>query len=308
MTRNASTSATDASVAAAPAMLHAVRKTYGAQRALDGVDLRLARGQLLALLGPNGAGKSTAIALLLGLTRADAGTVRLFGADPQTLAPRRRIGVMLQNSALPDTLRVGELLRMTANYYPRPRALAECAELAGIGDLLPRPYGKLSGGEQRRVQFALALCGRPEVMFLDEPTVGMDIAARERLWATLRALVGEGCAVLLTTHYLEEAEALADRVVVLAQGCVLAAGSVEELRARSAGARIRCRSALDADTLRAWPGVQSCACAAGVLTLSVREPEPVLRRLLAEDATLGALEVRRAGLAEAFTELTREAA
>ena len=308
MTRNASTSATDASVAPPLAVLHAVRKTYGAQRALDGVDLRLARGQLLALLGPNGAGKSTAIALLLGLIRADAGTVELFGADPQTLAPRRRIGVMLQNGALPDTLRVGELLRMTANYYPRPRALAECADLAGIGDVLQRPYGKLSGGQQRRVQFALALCGRPELLFLDEPTVGMDIAARERLWATLRALLGEGCAILLTTHYLEEAEALADRVVVLARGRVLAAGSVEELRARSAGTRIRCRSALGVDTLRAWPGVQSCECAAGVLTLSVREPEPVLRRLLAEDATLSALEVRRAGLGEAFTELTREAA
>jgi ABC-2 type transport system ATP-binding protein len=289
-------------------MLRGVHKAYGTQRALDGVDLSLARGQLLALLGPNGAGKSTVIALLLGLIRADAGTVELFDADPQTLAPRRRIGVMLQNGTLPDTLRVGELLRMTANYYPRPRALAECAELAGIGDVLRRPYGKLSGGQQRRVQFALALCGRPEVLFLDEPTVGMDIAARERLWASIRTLVGEGCAILLTTHYLEEAEALADRVVVLARGRVLADGSVEAMRARSTRTRIRCRSALSAEILRTWPGVQSCECDAGLLTLTVREPEPVVRRLLAEDATLGALEVHRAGLSDAFTELTREAA
>ena len=308
MTRIESIASRGACDPPAQAVLHAVHKAYGAQRALDGVDLTLARGQLLALLGPNGAGKTTAIALLLGLIRADAGTVELFGADPQTLAPRRRIGVMLQSGALPDTLRVGELLRMTANYYPRPRALAECAELAGVGDVLQRPYGKLSGGQQRRVQFALALCGRPELLFLDEPTVGMDIAARERLWATMRTLVGEGCAILLTTHYLEEAEALADRVTVLARGRVLAEGSVDEMRARSERTRICCRSALSAEALRTWPGVQECRLDAGLLTLTVREPEPVLRRLLAEDATLSALEVRRAGLSEAFTELTREAA
>lgn len=290
------------------AALRNVHKAYGAQRALDGVDLTLAHGQLLALLGPNGAGKTTAIALLLGLIRADAGTVELFGADPQTLAPRRRIGVMLQSGALPETLRVGELLRMTANYYPRPRALAECAELAGVGDVLQRPYGKLSGGQQRRVQFALALCGRPELLFLDEPTVGMDSAARERLWTTMRTLVGEGCAILLTTHYLEEAEVLADRVVVLARGRVLAEGSVEAMRARSERTRICCRSALSAEALRTWPGVQECRLDAGLLTLTVQQPELVLRRLLAEDATLSALEVRRAGLSEAFTELTREAA
>ncbi len=291
------------------AVLRAVHKTYGAQRALDGVDLTLARGQLLALLGPNGAGKTTAIALLLGLIRADAGTVELFGADPQTLAPRRRIGVMLQSGALPDTLRVGELLRITANYYLRPRALAECAELAGIGDVLRRPYGKLSGGQQRRVQFALALCGRPELLFLDEPTVGMDIAARERLWATMRTLVGEGCAILLTTHYLEEAEALADRVTVLARGRVLAEGTVDEIRARTQRTRIRCRSALAVEAVRNWPGVCESRVENGLLTITtLQQAEPVLRRLLAEDATVSALEVQRAGLGEAFTELTREAA
>ena len=284
------------------------RKNYGAQRALDGVDLALQRGELLALLGPNGAGKTTAIALLLGLARADSGRVELFGADPQTLAPRRRVGVMLQSEALPETLRVGELLAMTANYYPRPRPLSESAEWAGIADLLKRPYGKLSGGQQRRVQFALALCGRPDLLFLDEPSVGLDLASRERLWATIRVLVGEGCAVLLTTHYLEEAEALADRVTVLARGRVLAEGSVEAIRGHVARTRIRCRSALTADALRGWPGVQDSRIDHGLLTITVLEPEAVLRRLLTEDATLSALEVQRAGLAEAFTELTREAA
>ena len=291
------------------AALRDVRKNFGAQCALDGVDLALQRGELRALLGPNGAGKSTAIALLLGLARADSGRVELFGADPQTLAPRRRVGVMLQSGALPDTLRVGELLAMTANYYPRPRPLSESAERAGIADLLKRPYGKLSGGQQRRVQFALALCGRPELLFLDEPTVGMDIEARERLWTTIRGLVAEGCGVLLTTHYLEEAEALADRVTVLARGHVLAEGSVESIRARVARKRIRCRSALTAEAVRDWPGVCESQIENGLLTITtLQQAEPVLRLLLAADPHLGALEVRRAGLAEAFTELTREAA
>ena len=291
------------------AALRAVRKNFGAQCALDGIDLVLRRGELHALLGPNGAGKTTAIALLLGLARTDSGRVELLGADPQTLAPRRRVGVMLQSGSLPETLRVGELLAMTANYYPRPRPLSECAERAGIADLLKRPYGKLSGGQQRRVQFALALCGGPELLFLDEPTVGMDLEARERLWATIRALVAEGCGVLLTTHYLEEAEALADRVTVLARGRVLAEGTVDEIRARTQRTRIRCRSALAVEAVRNWPGVCESRIENGLLTITtLQQAEPVLRRLLAEDATVSALEVQRAGLGEAFTELTREAA
>ncbi|MDI3262397.1 MAG: ABC transporter ATP-binding protein [Fulvimonas sp.] len=279
-------------------------KRYGAHVALDGVDLQLQRGELLALLGPNGAGKSTSIALLLGLLRPDAGRAELFGLDPQRIEARRRIGVMLQTATLPWTLRVGELLRLTASYYPRP--LNECAALAGIGDLLPRYYGKLSGGQQRRVQFALALCGRPELLFLDEPTVGMDIDARQKLWAAIRALVAEGCAVALTTHYLEETEALAQRVVVLDQGRVLSEGSVDALRARVALARIRCRTDLDADAVARWPQVASASCADGRLHIATASPEVVVRRLLDADADLRELEVLRAGLAEAFTELTRE--
>jgi ABC-2 type transport system ATP-binding protein len=281
-------------------------KRYGAQVALDGVDLQLQRGELLALLGPNGAGKSTSIALLLGLLRPDAGRAELFGLDPQRIEARRRIGVMLQTATLPPTLRVGELLRLIASYYPRPRPLDECAALAGIGDLLPRYYGKLSGGQQRRVQFALALCGRPELLFLDEPTVGMDIDARQKLWAAMRALIAEGCAVVLTTHYLEEAEALAQRVVVLDKGRVLSEGSVDALRARVSLARIRCRTDLDADAVARWPQVASATLVDGRLHIATASPELIVRRLLDADANLGELEVLRAGLAEAFTELTRE--
>ena len=282
-------------------------KRYGRLTALEGVDLQLRRGELLALLGPNGAGKTTAISLLLGLIRADAGMVELFGQDPQQITARRRIGVMLQQAALPPTLRVGELLRLTASYYPAPRALAESAELAGIADLLLRPYARLSGGQQRRVQFALALCGRPELLFLDEPTVGMDIETRQKLWAAIRQLLADGCSVLLTTHYLEEAEALADRVCVMARGRVIHEGTVDALRARVASKRIRCISTLDTDVVAGWPAVGDVHRSNQRLHLTTAHAESVVRRLLDADPHLSELEVQRAGLAEAFTELTREA-
>ena len=288
------------------ARLAAVAKRYGPLTALDGVDLAVRRGELLALLGPNGAGKSTSIGLLLGLIRPDAGRAELFGLDPQRIEARRRIGVMLQSANLPPTLRVGELLRLTMSYYPDPRGFDETAALAGIADILLRPYGKLSGGQQRRVQFALALCGRPELLFLDEPTVGMDIDARQKLWAAMRALVAEGCAVVLTTHYLEEAEALAQRVVVLGQGRVLSEGSVDELRKRVALTRIRCVSDLDAAAIAAWPGVASATRDGAHLRIATAQAEAVVRRLLDADVALAELEVQRAGLAEAFTELTRD--
>jgi ABC-2 type transport system ATP-binding protein len=286
------------------ASLRGIRKRYGALEALAGVDLELRGGELLALLGPNGAGKTTAIGLLLGLLRADAGTVELFGADPQEIDARRNIGVMLQDAALPPTLKVGELLRLTASYYPDPRSVAESAEMAGVSDLLSRPYAKLSGGQQRRVQFALALCGRPRLLFLDEPTVGMDIQARQKLWAAIRTLVAEGCGVVLTTHYLEEAEALADRVCVLAHGRIVSEGSVDALRARVAVKQVRCSTTLRAADVAAWPEVVEARTEGDRLWMSTTQAEALLRRLLAADATLADLEVRAAGLAEAFTELT----
>lgn len=288
------------------AQLRGVSKRYGALRALDGIDLSLHEGELLALLGPNGAGKTTAIGLLLGLIRADAGEVSLFGLDPQDIRARRNIGVMLQDAALPPTLQVGELIRLTASYYPNPRSVTESAELAGISDLLKRPYGKLSGGQQRRVQFALALCGRPRLLFLDEPTVGMDIDARQKLWSAIRHLVAEGNSVVLTTHYLEEAEALATRVCVLARGRVISEGGVEALRARIALKRVWCRTRLTLEELRAWPEVAEARVDCERVCLSTEHPELLVRQLLAQDLTLTGLEVRAAGLAEAFTELTRD--
>ena len=288
------------------AHLRGANKSYGALRALDGIDLSLRGGELLALLGPNGAGKTTAIGLLLGLVRADAGEVELFGMDPQRIEARRHIGVMLQDAQLPATLRVGELIRLAASYYPSPRGVAESAQLAGVADLLQRPYGKLSGGQQRRVQFALALCGNPRLLFLDEPTVGMDIEARQALWRAIRRLVDEGNSVVLTTHYLEEAEALADRVCVMARGRIISEGSVDALRARIALKRVWCATRLPLAEVAAWPEVAEARVDGERLCLSTEQVEALVRRLLAHDAQLSALEVRAAGLAEAFTEITRD--
>lgn len=290
------------------ASLRGVHKRYGALAALDGVDLDLHAGQVMALLGANGAGKTTTIGLLLGLLRADAGQVRLFGQDPQQLDARRSIGVMLQDAALPPTLTVAELLRLSASYYPAPRPLLESASLAGVEELLKRPYGKLSGGQQRRVQFAIALCGRPRLLFLDEPTVGLDLPARQRLWATVRSLVDEGAAVVLTTHYLEEAEHLADRVCVMLRGRIVSDGSVDALRARVANRVIRCHTALDVAAVATWPGVLDARRDGARLQLSSSQVEAVVRRLLDADPLLSALEVQPAGLGEAFTALTDDTA
>jgi len=290
------------------AQLQGARKDYAARCALDGIDLCVQPGEVVALLGPNGAGKTTAIGLLLGLLRADGGSARLFGQPPHVLAARRRIGVMLQSAGVPDTLRVGELLALTRSYYDQPRSVSDCVALAGLDGLLDRRYGALSGGQQRRVQFALALCGRPRLLFLDEPTTGLDVEARQLFWQTIRELVAEGCGVLLTTHYLEEAEALADRVIVLAQGRIVAQGSVGDIRAHVSQRRIRCRTSIAVERLSTWPHVRSVTGANDRIELIVDVVEPVLRRLLDEDACLRDVEVERAGLSDAVVALTREAA
>lgn len=290
------------------ARLAGVRKSYGTTVALDGLDLEIHRGELLAVLGPNGAGKTTAIALLLGLQQPDAGEVTLFGRSPHDLAARRGVGVMMQEVALPDALRVRDLIEQTRAYYPAPLSLAETVELAGIGKILDRPYAKLSGGQKRQAQFALAVCGRPQLLFLDEPTTGLDLTARETMWATLRVLVAGGASIVLTTHYIEEAEALADRVFVMAKGRRIAEGTVAQMRAVVGVRRIACATGLDPAVIEAWPGVSAVQRDGDHVAITTSDAEGVVRRLLAADATLSDLEVRRAGLSEAFAELTQDPA
>jgi len=290
------------------AQMRGIVKRYGANTALAGVDIEVRRGELLAVLGPNGAGKSTAIALWLGLIEADAGEVTLLGGSPQDVERRRGLGVMMQDVELPKELKVRELVRLAASYYDDPMSVQETLRRAGIENLANRAYGKLSGGQKRQAQFAVAICGRPQVLFLDEPTVGLDVQAREALWTSVRRMLADGCSVVLTTHYLEEAEVLADRIAVITKGRVIASGSVDDMRALVARRQISCESQLPLDEVRGWPGVVDVQRTQERLQITATDAEGVVRRLLAADTTLGRLEVRQAGLNEAFNELTREAA
>ena len=289
------------------AHLRNARKSYGKLLALDDMDLQLRSGQVLALLGANGAGKSTAVSVMLGLVQAEQGEASLLGQPPLSMDARRHTGVMLQSTALPDTLKVGELLAMTRGYYAQPLSVADCVAMAGLEGLLDRRYGKISGGQQRRVQFAMAICGRPQVLFLDEPTTGLDIEARQQMWSAIRERAAAGCAVLLTTHYLEEAEALADHVVVMQAGRTLAEGSVAQIRERVLQRRIRCHTQVDERDIAEWAGVRHVQRDGNVVEIQAEPVEPVVARLLAEDPRLSALEVHRAGLADAFLEITRKA-
>jgi len=290
------------------AQLHGITKKFGAVTALNSIDIEVRRGELLAVLGPNGAGKSTAISLWLGLIEPDAGTVTLLGGEPQDIARRRGLGVMMQDVEMPKELRPRELVALASTYYSNPLEVEETLRRAGITQIADRPYGKLSGGQKRQAQFAVAICGRPRVLFLDEPTVGLDVHARKALWMSIRALLADGCSIVLTTHYLEEAEALADRVAVVHKGRVIASGSVDDMRALVALRQITCESTLTADEVRGWPGVVDVSHVEAKLQITATDAEGVVRRLLASDAKLARLDVRQAGLNEAFTELTREAA
>jgi ABC-2 type transport system ATP-binding protein len=205
---------------------------------------------------------------------------------------------------LPSVLRPRELMQQVASYYPTPYDVESVIARLSLESLANRPYGKLSGGQKRQVQFALALVGRPELLFLDEPTVGLDIHAREALWKVVRDLKHEGCSIVLTTHYLEEAEALADRVVVMAKGRLVASGSVNEIRSYVTRKQVSCVTRLGADAVREWPEVLQVELQRDRLLISTRYAEALLVRLLREDPGLSDIEVKRAGLAEAFTELT----
>jgi ABC-2 type transport system ATP-binding protein len=279
-------------------------KKYGSVTALAGVDLAVRPGEVVALLGPNGAGKTTAVQLLLGLARPTAGEARLFGREPQDAEARMRVGVMLQVSKVPETLKVKEHIHLISSYYPHPLPRREVIAAAGLDGLEERLFGKLSGGQRQRVLFALALCGDPDLLFLDEPTVGLDVEARRAFWEQIRARAGAGRTVLLTTHYLEEADALADRIVLLDRGRIVAEGTPAEIKARVLGKRIRCRTRLTTAELAALPGVRDVRRSGDEIEIAAAAAEPVVRLLLARDPDLSALDVRGAGLEEAFLALT----
>ena len=290
--------------APAIARLDGVTKNYGKVTALDHIDFEVRAGEVVGLLGPNGAGKTTAIHLLLGLIRPSSGITSTLGHNPWSMAARTRTGVMLQIAKVPETLTVQEHVELSASYYPSPPPVAETLAHAGLTGLESRLFGKLSGGQQQRLMFALAICGGPDLLFLDEPTVGLDVEARRELWQCIRRMAESGCTVLLTTHHLEEADALASRIVVIDQGRVVAEGTPTQIKHRALGSLIRCTTKIEAATAAAWPGVNSVERHGPSLRLSVDQAEPVVRRLLDLDPHLSDLEVKNAGLEEALVTLT----
>lgn len=291
-----------------PVRLTGAVKRFGAVTALAGLDLEIAVGGVTALLGPNGAGKTTAIGLMLGRLRPDAGEALLFGRDPRDLGARQRIGVMLQSAGLPPQLTVMEQVMLFAGYYENAMPAAEAVTLAGLTGLERRRCSALSGGQQRRLQFALAIVGRPELLVLDEPSVGLDLEARRALWTTIRTLRDRGATVLLTTHHLEEAEALADRVVVIDKGRVRASGTVAEMKALVSGKSVRCVTSLSDAALAALPGVRSVSRAGRHVVLISEAGEATMRALLAADPTVTDLELSGVGLEAAFDALVADAA
>jgi ABC-2 type transport system ATP-binding protein len=290
------------------ASLEGVSKNYGSVRALRGVDFRVRAGEIVALLGPNGAGKTTAVKLLLGLMPTDSGRARVFGGDPTNPENRMRTGAMLQVGRVPETLRVREHIDLFSSYYQRPMEAAEVLAASGLEKLSDRKFGDLSGGQRQRVLFALAICGDPDLLFLDEPTVGLDVEARRMLWDEIRRMVARGKTVLLTTHYLQEADALADRIAVINEGEIIAEGAPSEIKAKTAGKRIRCITSLSVKTLRQISGVTEVKEDRDAVEIHAAEAEPVVRELLGRDAELSGLEVASAGLEEAFLALTQDTA
>jgi ABC-2 type transport system ATP-binding protein len=290
----------DARGAQAVAELRGVHKRYGQVNALQGVDLEIHPAELVALLGPNGAGKTTAVSILLGQRRPDAGSARLFGRDATLPAARRPVGVTRQESGFPDNLTVREMVDLVRVHYPHPAATPELLGRFGLAEVAGRRAGGLSGGQTRRLAVALAFAGHPRMVVLDEPTTGLDVEARRRLWELLRAFVAEGGSVLLTTHYLEEAQALASRVVVLAGGQVVAQGSVDDITARVGLSRVHLR----APSLPELPAGTHAETSNGSHTLYTADPDGLIRALALQGVAFTGLRVERASLEEAFLHLT----
>jgi ABC-2 type transport system ATP-binding protein len=286
------------------ATLNRVTKRYKATTALDGLELALRPGEVVALLGPNGAGKSTAVRLMLGLISASEGTVRVFGGDPRMPATRRRVGAMLQVARIPETLKVREHIDLFRSYYPRPLEFAEVVRIAKLEGIEDRRFGQLSGGQRQRVLFGLALCGDPDLIFLDEPTVGIDIESRRALWDEVRALARRGKTVLLTTHYLEEADALASRIVVINKGRVVSEGTPAEIKGQTLGRKIRCRTRLSLEELRGIPGVTHVTEDRDCVLVTATLVEDTVREMLGRDGDLSHLEIASPALEDAFLALT----
>jgi ABC-2 type transport system ATP-binding protein len=280
-------------------------KSFGAVRAVRGLDLELARGTTVALLGPNGAGKTTTIDMLIGLARPDSGTVSLFGRTPAEAVKAGMIGAMTQSGQLIEYLSVRELLTMMAAIYPAPLDVEEALQISGADAFAARQTRKLSGGETQRVRFAIALVADAELLVLDEPTAALDVEGRRDFWSAMRAFAARGKTVVFATHYLEEADAYADRIVLMSHGRIVADGAPTEIKATVGGRVIRATLPhVELSLLLALRGVTSADRKGDAITLNCSDSDAALRDLLAGFSSIRDIEVRGAGLEEAFLELT----
>lgn len=282
------------------AQLSRVTKHYGDVVALDDVSLAVEAGEVVAVLGPNGAGKTTALSILLGLRRADSGEVSLLGGDPALPATRSGVGVTLQEMDFPAHLRVREVVELIRAHYPAPEDADSLLTQFELTDVSHRQTGGLSGGERRRLAVALAFVGRPSLVFLDEPTAGLDVESRHRLWATLGAFLAGGGTLVLTTHYLEEAEALANRVVMLANGGVAADGSVTSIISQVGLKVVRFKGKVPEQL----PAVARIQHYGEAVTLWTRDADATVKALVQKNIPFHDLEVRASSLEEAFLVIT----
>ncbi|MFE0515396.1 ABC transporter ATP-binding protein [Streptomyces sp. NPDC058964] len=291
-----------------------VSKTYGSVRAVDGLSLTLHPGETVALLGPNGAGKSTTLDLLLGLKQADGGTVSVFGTSPREAIVAGRVGAMLQSGGLMDEVTVTELVRLACDLHPKPYKVTDVLARAGISQIADRKVNKLSGGQAQRVRFALATAGDSDLIILDEPTTGMDVSARQAFWATMRDQADQGRTVLFATHYLEEADAIADRVLVLHRGRLLADGTAAEIKAKAGARRVSfdLEGEIDETSLRALPflasiTVSTSGSAAGsgqTVRIQSTDADATVHALYGLGVYPRNLEVAGLGLEQAFVAIT----
>ncbi|OQQ18170.1 sulfate ABC transporter ATP-binding protein [Streptomyces sp. M41(2017)] len=283
-----------------------VTKSYGDVRAVDALTLDLHPGETVALLGPNGAGKSTTLDLLLGLKNADSGTVRVFGTSPREAIVAGRVGAMLQSGGLMDEVTVGELVKLACDLHPRPYRVTDVLSRAGITQIADRKVNKLSGGQEQRVRFALATAGDSDLIVLDEPTTGMDVTARQAFWATMREQADQGRTVLFATHYLEEADAIADRVLVLHRGRLLADGTAAEIKARAGARRVAfdLEGPIDETPLRALPFLASIDVSGQTVRIQSADADATVHALYGLGVYPRNLEVAGLGLEQAFVAIT----
>jgi ABC-2 type transport system ATP-binding protein len=286
-------------------LVKSFRSPQGPVHAVRGIDISITAGETVALLGPNGAGKSTTIDMLLGLTTPDSGSVSLFGRAPDAAIMDGAIGAMLQTGALIRDLSVQELLAMMASLYPHPLAVADVIDMVGLGPIAARRTQKLSGGETQRVRFGVALVSDPDLLVLDEPTVAMDVESRHAFWETMRGFAARGKTIVFATHYLEEADANADRAVLMANGSIVADGPTTEIKAMVGVRTIRATlPGVELAALERLPGVSSAEHRGEAIVLHCGDSDAAIRALLQTYPGVRDIEIGGAGLEQAFLQLT----